>query len=172
MTPGRVFNRPLRASGSWVVPDGFLFQLQELLLSLEPPPVSTQIAIGANHAMAGHNHGHRIGGTCASHSAEGPRLANFLRDLPVGACCPSWNFAERLPDAALKGRSLNIQGDFVAGCIPLDAGYNLLTQRASLGFESAKLACGNSARSPASSAFEESPSRTTQMPRSVVPTSN
>src|SRR5579885_290559 len=112
MTPGRVFNRPLRASGSWVVPDGFLFQLQELLLSLEPPPVSTQIAIGANHAMAGHNHGHRIGGTCASHSAEGRRLADLRRDLAVGGCWRAWNCGEGRRDAALKGGSLNIQGDF------------------------------------------------------------
>src|ERR1019366_7449684 len=61
------------------------FQFQQPPLHRQPAAVPHQLSLGADHAMAGHHDGHRVGAIGGTHGAHRPRGSEGRRNLQVAA---------------------------------------------------------------------------------------
>ena len=86
-----------------------LFPCQQRFLPFDAPVISAQAAAACDHAMAGNQQCHGIGGAGAGYGARGPRLADGARDLAIGARAAARALLQGFPNALLKRRGPDIE---------------------------------------------------------------
>src|SRR6478752_3674152 len=85
-----------------------LLTVQELFLTNGPPSIAAGPPGGRHNAVAGDDHGDRIGGAGASDGARRLRLADSAGDLRVGARLAVGNPLQFAPDLPLESGGLNV----------------------------------------------------------------
>ena len=75
-------------------------EIEELLLAREPAAVAGQRAVGADHAMAGHDDRQAVIAVGAADRAHGFRLTDAAASSAYEHVVPGRNLLQRLPYAA------------------------------------------------------------------------
>src|SRR5882672_2064702 len=78
-------------------------QGEQLFLDRQAAAISGQLAIAADHPMAGNDNGDRVGPVRQSHGARSLRISTAISQLAVGNGFSVGNFAEKLPYFELEG---------------------------------------------------------------------
>src|SRR5512143_294912 len=84
-------------------------EVEQLALAREAAAVAGEAAVGAHDAVAGHDDDDGVLVVGEPHRARGLRLADGLRDLPVGAHLAVGDRAQRLPHLELEVRAGQVQ---------------------------------------------------------------
>ena len=88
---------------------GTFLPLKELALAIHTPSVSRQVAIAPHHTVAGNGYCQVIRPAGLSNRAHGFRFSDALGDIGIAHRCAHRNLSQRLPDAFLERRPLEIQ---------------------------------------------------------------
>jgi len=78
------------------------FTRQQFLFPLQAAGKTAEFSPRGEHAMAGHQHGNRVGAARLTDGADRFGPANRAGDLRVTSGHAGWNRSQRVPDAPLK----------------------------------------------------------------------
>ena len=88
---------------------GLCLHIQQFDFTGDIPPVATKSAIGADHAVAGHDAHHRIGAHSLSHRPGRLGPVNSFRDVLVGGHHAVGNREQIAPHLKLERRTIQVQ---------------------------------------------------------------
>ena len=88
---------------------GLCLHIQQFDFTGDIPPVAAERAIGADHAMAGHDTHHRIGAHRLSHRSGRFGPVNPFRNVPVGGHHAVGNREQIPPHLKLERRAVQVQ---------------------------------------------------------------
>ena len=88
---------------------GLCLHIQQFDFAGDIPPVAAESAVGADHAVAGHDAHHRVGTDRLSHRSGRLGSVNPFRDVPVGGH-HAVGYREQIPPhLKLKRRAIKVQ---------------------------------------------------------------
>src|ERR1700722_10008977 len=100
---------PGRVIPGHLLPCDSMFHLEQRLLALRAPPISTHAAVLPDDSMARDHHRDRIRRASSRDRAGSVGPSNALCYLAIRPRRPEWNFLQICPHAPLKGRRTNVE---------------------------------------------------------------